>query len=99
MQVPGGAIGDLLRSYGPKREAYANRAGLNLESWSRFKATKHWEIIRSHLIIGKSRYIFENPEMKWFLQVIIAHFAAFCLRICGGSIWKSIAYLFIDYFK
>ena len=62
-------------------------------------ATKHWEISWSKFLIGKSRYIIEKTEMKWFSQVIIAHSAAFCLCICGGSNWKSIAYFFIDYFK
>ena len=60
MQVPGVAIGYLLKPYGPKRLAYAERDGLTLELRSRFNVIIHLENSQSHSLIGKSGSVVEN---------------------------------------
>ena len=49
--------------------------------------------------MGKSGSVVENPEIKWFLQVWMAHSDAFQRCMLGGTSWKSMAYFFMDYFK
>ena len=48
---------------------YAERDGLTLEVRSIFRVIEHWKIRRSRFLIGKSRSVVENPEIKLFLQV------------------------------
>ena len=66
---------------------------------SRLRLIKHWKRRRPHSLIGKSGWWSENPEIKLFLQVQMERSDALprCM-LCGAS-WKSMLYLFTDYFK
>ena len=59
-------MGDLLKSCGPYRYEYAERAGLTLELRSKFRVTIHWESRRPHSLKVKSGSVVENPEIKYF---------------------------------
>ena len=81
-----------VKSYGPYRYAYAERAGTTLELRSGFKVIKHGEMSQSHSMIGKSIFVMKNPEMKGFLQFLMDHSAAFCLCMFSWVSLKSIVY-------
>ena len=97
--VPGGAMGDLLKSYGQYEYLYDERAGLTLALRIRFRVIKYWKMRRLHLLMGKSVLVVDNPEIKEFSKVLMACSAPFWWCILGGESWKLMAYLFMYSFK
>ena len=60
----GGAMGYLLKSYGPYRYEYDGRSGLTLELHIRFRVTRYCKSRRYRLMIGKYELVVENTEIK-----------------------------------
>ena len=63
-RVPGGAIVDLLKSYGQYSWTYAEIVGLNLKLLTIFMMIKHLENIWFHFMIKKTGSLVENTELK-----------------------------------
>ena len=85
-----GCHGDLLELYGSQRYAQAKRSGLTLKLSIIFRVMRHWKTRRFHSLIGKSGLVVENPAIKRFLQVRIAHSEELHRCMLGGTIWKLI---------
>ena len=83
-RIPGGAMGSLLKLYGPNNCDHAECLGLIRDPRSRLMVMSACGNNRSHRLTGKSMSVLHRPAMKWFLNVRIARSAAL-VRCCPGA--------------
>ena len=83
--IPGGAIGVLLKSYGPLNCAQADSFGFILDPRSRFSVNSACGKSLSHIGSGKLEGVVQKLEMRWFVAVWIARSAAFAWWLWGGT--------------
>ena len=79
------ARGDLLKTNGLDRYAWAENCGLRQAGRMRLRVSSAWARRRSHPAKGKLRSHDARPARKWFLKVWIARSAALRQCICGGA--------------
>ena len=87
--VPGGASGTLLKLKITFSCYSTDFWLLGLEFSKRFRVRVAWGRSIHQMCTGNYVWAEQSTDTKWFLNVLIALSAAFCLFICGVTSWKS----------
>ena len=98
-RMPGGAIGSLLKSYGPNSCDQAECFGLMRDPRMRLMVNTACGMSLSHKCMGNSASVVHNPAIKWFLNVRMARSAALVRCWPGAANWYLMSlvlkYIFI----
>ena len=97
--VPDGAIVVRLYSNIPFIFVYDEILGFSLEGQRRLSVISAWSRSWSQFCIGKFGSVENNPDMKWYFNMMIARLSTLWWCITGEDVWKYIILSRISFWK